>query len=507
MAAGLSVSDVVRVDIILTPPPAQFRNFGTLLIAGPSGVIDTGERIRQYTSIDGVLEDFGSTAPEALAAEAFFSQSPQPTELLIGAWAHTATSGVLHGAPFSPAQQVSTLAALQAISTGSMSVSVDGTPHALSGLNFTAATNLNGVASIIQAALRTAGATNAVVNWQPDAIARFNIKSGTTGTSSTVGYATATGSGADISATLKLTAATGASAPVAGVAIETPLQAATTLISTSQTFGSYALAFAPTAFTDLSDADHEAIAALVEASNPSHSYWATSNSAGIIDTTSTSDLASVLQDLNYNHTYLQYSSSSPYAAIASFAKFAVVDPTANNSMITLKFKINVGIVAETLTETQAAAIDSKNANVFVNYQNGNAIIQQGVMCSGQFADTIWGADWLQNNVQTRVWNLLYSNPTKIPQTEAGIHMIQTTVEAGLADAVFNGWCAPGVWNANGFGQLATGQALPKGYYVFARPLAEQAQSDRAARKAPTMQCAVKLSGAIHSANVQLNVNP
>jgi predicted transcriptional regulator len=74
-------------------------------------------------------------------------------------------------------------------------------------------------------------------------------------------------------------------------------------------------------------------------------------------------------------------------------------------------------------------------------------------------------------------------------------------------AVNNGLVAPGVWNSTlQFGLLKAFQTLPKGYYVFAPPVASQSQADREARKAPTIQCAIKLAGAVHSANVAINVN-
>lgn len=506
MALGLAVDDVVRVNIVLTPPPAQFRNFGILLIAGPSEVIDTSERIRQYSSIDGILGDFGNTAPEYLAALAFFSQANKPSLVLVGRWAKTATHGQLHGGLFANLAQVTLLASLQAISAGSFSITINGTPHSLTGLNFTSITNLNGAATIIQTAL--AGfVANSTCTWQPDALARFNLKSGTTGATSTMTYASVVGSGTDISALLKLTAASGAATPVGGIALETPLTCATILNSSAQLFGCYAFGIAQTAFGDLADADHEAISAYIEALSPSHTYWATTNDPNVTLSTSTTDLAAVYSQLAFNRTYLQYSALSPYAAFAAFAKFAVIDPNANNSMITLKFKQETGIVAETISESQAAVLNAKHCNVFVNYNNGVAILQEGVMTSGQFADTIWGADLCQNRVQNDVFNLLFTSPTKVPQTEPGMNLIQTTIEASLSAMVFNGWSAPGQWNSNGFGQLQQGMELPKGYYVFRAPLSQQAESDRAARKAPVMQCAVKLAGAVHSANVVINVNP
>jgi hypothetical protein len=97
-----------------------------------------------------------------------------------------------------------------------------------------------------------------------------------------------------------------------------------------------------------------------------------------------------------------------------------VNFTGNNTTITLKFKTEPGVTYETLTTAQAAAIDAINGNVYVYYANDTAIIQQGVMANGDFFDERHGLDWLQNYVQTNLYNLLYTSTTKIPQTDAGV---------------------------------------------------------------------------------------
>ncbi|HHT8322297.1 TPA: DUF3383 family protein [Enterobacter roggenkampii] len=176
-----------------------------------------------------------------------------------------------------------------------------------------------------------------------------------------------------------------------------------------------------------------------------------------------------------------------------------------NTTITLKFKQEPGITYETLTTNQAAALDAKNCNVFVYYQNDTAILQQGVMSSGDFFDERHGLDWLQNYVQTNLYNLLYTSTTKVPQTDAGVTRLLSNVEQSMDQSVTNGLVAAGVWNGGPIGQLDSGDTLTKGYYVYAQPISEQAQADREARKAPVIQVACKLAGAVHFADVQINV--
>ncbi|MDE9537394.1 DUF3383 domain-containing protein, partial [Xenorhabdus bovienii] len=51
-----------------------------------------------------------------------------------------------------------------------------------------------------------------------------------------------------------------------------------------------------------------------------------------------------------------------------------------------------------------------------------------------------------------------------------------------------------------------GDMLTKGYYTYAAPIADQVQAEREKRKAPVIQCAIKLAGAVHFADVIINVN-
>lgn len=493
MPAGLSVNNIVNVTVNLTPLAAGRRNFGALLVLGGTDAIDVGERIRSYSSMEGVALDFSGTDPEFLAAQMFFSQSPRPALLYIGRWAKAATAALLKGAPLSPTEQL--LSTWTAITSGSLSVTVDGTARNLTGINLSGATSLSQVASLITAA----GSLGGTVSW--DAVrGRFLLKSSTTGTSSAVAFAATPGAGTNLGPLLKFTAAAGG-AIVPRQAVETPLAAMQALVNAEADWYG-----AMIADVSLTDSQHLQVAAYVEALDYARIYGVTTQATTALDATQTSDLPSALKAAGYSRTVIQYSSSSPYAVASLFGRAFTVDFSANRTAITLKFKQQPGVVAETITKAQADALAGKNCNVFVNYQNGTAIIQEGVMSSGIFFDERHGLDWLANAVQTEAYNLLYTSGTKIPQTDAGITQIANAVASACEGGVTNGLIAPGVWNADGFGALRRGDTLPSGYYVYAPAIASQSQSEREARRSPPIQVAVKLAGAVHFANVAINVN-
>ena len=62
--AGLSVNDVVNVQIQMAPVAAQQRNFGSLLILGDSQIIDVVSRYRLYTGLTAIETDYGTSSPE-----------------------------------------------------------------------------------------------------------------------------------------------------------------------------------------------------------------------------------------------------------------------------------------------------------------------------------------------------------------------------------------------------------------------------------------------------------
>ena len=612
MTSGLSVSDVVNVNLNLAPTAAAGINFGTLVIAGPSDVIDVSQRLRQYSTLPQVATDFGTTAPEYLAAADFFGQIPTPSLLYIGRWAQNATAARLYSETFSASGQVALLAALQAVTSGSMLVTLNGVPYAVTGLAFNTITNLNGAATVLQTAL-SALVAGTTVTWN-SAYGYFIVEDGATGATSIIGYAApptavgsfaytgqptvsdiivvdsisiayiangatpsgnqvalgttvagtvaatlaflqtstnatltlmtytavgntiyvtskatgttgnaytlavsgstppaksganlAGGSGTDVSTTLGFTAAAGASA-VAGIAAETPVACAAILLGTGLINNTiYGLTFAPVNYSDITVAQHQAVATFIQGAGM-HIYGVTTTDANALSSTSTTDLAAVLAGMTLSRTFCQYSSSSLYAAASLFGRAFTVNFSGNNTTITLMYKQEPGVTPETLTESQAAVLKTKNCNVFVNYNNQTTIIQTGVMCNGYFFDEVQGCDWLGNTIQTNVYNLLYTSPTKIPLTDAGNHQVGTAIEAACLQGVVNGLGAAGLtWSGPPVGQLATGDVLAKGFYVYVPPVSSLTQAQRAARQTVAIQVAFPLAGAVHTVNVLVNV--
>lgn len=499
MNPSLPISRLVDVSVSLSTTAAQAQNLNSLLILGSSPVINVVERIRSYSTLAEVADDFGTTAPEYLAAVLWFEQAPQPNQLYIGRWAEAATSAVLVSSAFSAAQQTALITTLAAITTGSFKISINGTPENILALDFTGVTNLNAAAAVIQTALAASVAGSTCV-WDPNSGTFVITAGGAAGATSTLSFASAEGTGIDISGTLGLTATSNGAYIAGGIAAETALAAVTLF---DEEFGQqwYAVTV-----LGIENADAVNVAAYVEATTTQHYFGATTQEAGVLSSNDTTDLAYLLMQGNYSKSAVQYSSSNQYAVVSLLARILTTNYTGNNTTITLMYKQEPGIVAETLTTAQIEALEAKNCNVFVNYNNNTAIIEPGVSSSGDFIDTVMGAAALAITVQTAVYNALYTSTTKIPQTDAGMHILATVISNVCTQFVNNGLLAPGVWNSGGFGTLNEGDFMSKGFYVYAPPIATQTQAQRASRLSVPFQVAAKLAGAVHKANVAITVN-
>lgn len=253
------------------------------------------------------------------------------------------------------------------------------------------------------------------------------------------------------------------------------------------------------------DAELIGVAAAIEASTVSRIFGITTDEPETLVAATTTDLSSKLKAAKYSRTFVQYSTSSRYAALSAFGRAFTIDFTGSNTMITLKFKVEPGVTYETLSTSQADALEGKNANVYVYYENDTAILEQGVMSNGDFFDERHGLDWLQNAVQTADFNTLYTSTTKIPQTDAGTTTRIANIELVLDKAAQNGLFAPGKWTGGPIGQLSTGDTLTKGYYTWADTVDNQLQTEREARKGVAIQVAGKLAGAVHYGSVAITV--
>lgn len=83
--AILSITDMVNVIVDMSPAAVQREGFNVALILGKSTHITAEDRIKEYTSLPGMIEDgFLTTDPEYKAAQLYFSATKKPDKVYIG---------------------------------------------------------------------------------------------------------------------------------------------------------------------------------------------------------------------------------------------------------------------------------------------------------------------------------------------------------------------------------------------------------------------------------------
>jgi hypothetical protein len=194
-------------------------------------------------------------------------------------------------------------------------------------------------------------------------------------------------------------------------------------------------------------------------------------------------------------------------AAAYLGRGLSVDFDGTGTAITMHGKQLVGPTPDqTVGDAQMALAKAAGIDVYVNVGG-----IQMVFCSGKntFFDEVYNDDWLAMALQVAGFNYLMPVSFKIPQTDDGMHGLADAYRGVCKQAKDAGVAAPSTWTAAVPAGVPAALFLSNiariGYYVWFKPVGQQSASDRADRKAPLVQIAIKLAGAIHSSNVLVQV--
>lgn len=158
---------------------------------------------------------------------------------------------------------------------------------------------------------------------------------------------------------------------------------------------------------------------------------------------------------------------------------------------TWAFKTLAGIYPSEITGTQISELSAVNISFYGTYSARN-ITQGGKVMAGEWIDIIRFRDWLQNDMQLRIFNLFAVNP-KIPYTNYGINLVENQMIASLKAGTLAGGIAPDEYDSDG-------NTVP-GYVVSVPNAAGLSAAQRAARILTDCKFFARLSGAIHLINV------
>lgn len=177
-----------------------------------------------------------------------------------------------------------------------------------------------------------------------------------------------------------------------------------------------------------------------------------------------------------------------------------------NTAHTMHLKEIVGLVADPgMTQTLATTCKNNGVDVLANVGGLTKVMTSG---ENQYFDQIYTRLAFKLRLAVAGFNFLATTNTKIPQTEEGMNGLKGALRKVCGQFVDNGTFAPGAWlSATTFGNPEDHIRNIKdvGYFVYSMPIAGQSQTDRNARKAPSIYIAAKDAGAIHSADVTVYV--
>ena len=453
----LPLSNVINVNVFFPPTGLGAFNVNNIGLFTTDAFLSNSNSdiYRVYSSAQAVGVDFGTTTETYLQAVAVFSQQPN---ILAG-------GGALIIFPSFTATLIATV-----------SITAAGTGYTIGDV-------LN-----IGTDVGAYGGTVTVSSVYAGTVTGVTLTTGGSGYSTGAGHATTggTGSGCTINV-LTLTTETLAQA----IARVNPLVYFCGILST--TYGANTL--------------WAALATVVQ------SYG---NKLLFLPSNALTDITGVFTTIqaatNYYTRCLFYSSATSQNGrlfAASYAsRLLSVNFAGSLTAITMNLKQLNGIVPDSgISQTVASLCATAGVDVYASYANVPACISNG---ANKYADEVFNLIWFVLALQVAGFNALATVSTKIPQTENGMNLYKGALLKVCEQALANGYIAPGTWTAvDTFGNQAQflTNILTKGYYIYSAPISTQSSADRAARKAPLVQIAVKEAGAIQSSIINVYVNP
>ena len=465
---SLPISNILQVGISLSPTAAGLAAFGPLLFLSSSadGTITPDERVRTYTGLNAVQSDFPLATDEvAIAAATYFAQSPTPLTFKVGLVAES----VAQFATLKGGTTHASLAILNEVTAGTLSLTIDGDANALT-LDFSAAADFPEVADVIDTALAGIAVPLGSCAYENG---RFVITSLTSGILSTISVATG-----DTAASLNLDSNTA----VVEDGADSESVATAYLACHDADAAYYGVAL---------DKKYREVAGKADTIAPfaagyGKAFFNTSNDVAA-KSTGGSGIMGQLKNTSSRLLTMYSSHTAEYPCVAFAGRAFTVNFEGRDTTITMNLKRLNNVTPEKLSSTEAGHILAKNGNVYTTF-GGRPALSDGRMSDASWFDSIHGTDWLSDRIQKDAFNLLYQSG-KIGFTDTGVGKAVQRVDGALRQAVVNGLIAPG--------DNAAGDYLEQGYKIYAVPVEDVGPSIKGSRVYSGITFEAAGAGALH----------
>lgn len=452
-------------------------------------------RIGFYSTFESVQGDPRVTAEGLKAARDFFAQPKRARRMAIAQVFDTPQAGYL------TTGAIGTLAAFQAVTAGSFSVSINGISADISALNFSTDTTLAQVAARIQTAVRAVASGGFTLATVAISGTQIQITSGTTGDGSTVSVLApvSPAAGTDISGPGFLNGRIGTAVVQPGYTPGDLVSEAALIEEAARCNGSFMYGWAlDAAYRDT--ADQLAFGQWVQTGRKVSPL--VSNSPLAWDPNSTTDLGPEIELLGLFRAWPYYHDNAEfYPDMALLAVLLSVNYAQRRSTITAKFKDLIGIPTVGLTETQWQVLKSKSYNTFTLTGNTARVNREGTTGNvAWFMDDVTNLDNFVEEVEVAEYNCYLRNG-KLGNDTDGQALLQEPLQQVCEKYVYNGAFSSrrtlDTSNIDGF-RIDPPYTITPGLFEL------QTVAERTDRIGPPFTIDVNLAGAIHSIAIGIN---
>lgn len=371
-------------------------------------------------ALESIGAHFGTTSAEYTFAAKYFQPTKTgtvPQKISFARHAATAVAATLIGTA-NPAS----LATLQAMTNGTLSVVVNGVAKSGLDINLTTAGSFADVASKITEAI----ADGATCIYDAEH-GRFVLQTVATGAGQTLDYATGT-----IADALGWTTGTGILSD--GADASTALQTVIDSAALSNNFFSFCFL----GNDALTQADIKAIAEWNSAQNVRYLF-----SVAVAPANAEEVVAAVK---SYSGTILTLDKFDADAQFMPMSRFAAVDYTKPNAAISMDYQQFTGVEPSVLSTAEASKWDALRVNYYgataqagqtvAFYQDG--LLQGSITDAGVYANEAW----LKDAIFTSLLNLRLALDS-LPANNTGLSLVAANIAGVINAALFNGTIQPG----------------------------------------------------------------
>ena len=384
-----------------------------------------------FSTADDVAEFFGSASEEYRVASVYFAgyknSFKKPRQVFFGSRVNAAAAAWLRGAKY-----IGTLAQLQAVTSGTLDLSINGTSITLTSLDFSSATSLSGCATVLQTALAAKlPSTTCSYSSQTGA---FQITSPTTGEASTITYAEE----GTLATLLGLTQAKGATLSQGSDALDVA-DNMRSIRGVTENWATFTFLYSAT------DDEILDLSAWASAQGVEYLFVCWSTDANLKNQVDTTSIAYKLKEATAGATTLIFGDQVYAAFIMGTA--ASIDWDRTQGAITFAFKSLDGLAPTIDNATEATTLLGKKCNLYGTYATRNDdfvfLYDSNMYGDYNFIDPFINAIWFNNALQVAIMNGLSMSP-RVPYNEDGYTQIRSWCQDPINRARRNGVIDPGL---------------------------------------------------------------